>query len=478
MLFGCADTTPSPQDTDDGDDTSGTTDASTTGSTSSPVETSSADETSADEGSTGGDATQDPYVVGSRLEPILHRNADGDEILAAWHDPELGVDCSFAQTAGGSACVPSTSWSEGFADADCITPAGYWSGCGDIPEYARTSFATCGPVGVHRRGAPLAQVYRRDANGFCVEQMDVEGFEIEPVDDTALVTASRSVQAADEQLGYWRYVADDGSAESSGPIRLEDEQTCEPVRFGDDAACLANESVAVTAGFLHQDAACSGDDVAYGTVSDGCRPPEFARDFEGNRRTVTEALDVANVWFGSGPEGCTPLSEVGVSYEVYAHQPFQLGDAPSLDLQAIGEGRLQLQQPVSADGSNIGRPHYLWLDTELGFECGRIDDTNGEQRCAPYRFATTSHYEDPACEQPLLSEAEATAGTWRTVVDYSGSCERHLRGVAEVGDLYEGTAYRRTSEGGCEEAPAPSFELRTLDVRPPSELAVLEEVRP
>lgn len=481
VVVGCADAaSTSMNDIDSngsstgGTDSSATTALETATSSSGDIATS---EGPGDESSGGGEPADPPYSVGSRLQPVLQRNADGVERLATWHDPDLGFDCAFTETADGWACAPNRTWSEAFADEGCNTPATYWTGCDAPPLYARTPYAGCGPVGVLRRGDPLDRVYVRNGNGECTERENVDGYAVEPVDSSVLVGVERMLQPADDNLGYWRYSADDGSTQLAGPVLLADEQTCEPVRFGDEAACLANGTLAWNFGFLHRDASCSSDDVAYATAWDGCDPPRFVRDDRGERGTITEQLDLDEVWFGYDAEACTPLEDTQPNYLPYAYRPFEIGDAPSIVFETLGEGRLRLQQAYADDGAPISGPSGLWFDTAYGFECGYTDDTFGEQRCVPYSFVSASDYEDPQCERPLMFDRSGVEGAWRTVFEYPGDCERRLLGFAQVGGLHRGPYYQRNADGVCEET-TPSSHLRTLDLHPPSEAAELQEIRP
>lgn len=104
------------------------------------------------------------YENGSRLRARVFVGADGSRQFIGWNDTELGVDCAFQRTPGGTyRCLPtgaaffSPSY---FTDPGCSTPA-VLATCDAAPVYAFENFGTaCDPVYVvHDVGPALAMVY-------------------------------------------------------------------------------------------------------------------------------------------------------------------------------------------------------------------------------------------------------------------------------------------------------------------------------
>ena len=478
LLVACASAPSEATDTDEGSSGGPSGD-----STSTASETASSggegESTSAADTTTGGEPPDEAdHVAGSRLTPVLQGDTEGLERFAYWHDPELGSDCAFAETAEGFACLPLYSWgSNTFADSGCSQPALVDNGCGDVPEYGRFYDQLCGVQSLARRGEALETVYLRDSNDDCVEWTGGPGFRIEAVPTTMAVQATRSLRPVDATLGRWEYAADDGSAQWSGPVLVDEERVCSVESSDGEAVCLAGP-VPYVASYLHRDAACSSGGVLIVWPDEGCDVPRFARDRHDALWTVTGQLDLDAVWNGDDADSCTSLADQGPSYDVYGVRAFESGEAPEIGLEMLGAGRLRQRVPQTPGGERLSGPDYRWEDTALGFPCAYADDDHGEARCVPQAYASASYFSDPGCSTPLLRGPDERIGEWRTVYAYE-TCDRRLLGAGQVEASYPGDVYRPNGEGVCEALADPSSygPFFSIDLQPPSALAPMELLR-
>lgn len=451
------------------------------GSTSSVESTSEASSSSADESSTGGGpADAQPWAAGSRLRPVLEHDDEGLERLLRWFDPELEVDCYFAETVDGFACRPLAYWSaDTFADASCSEPATVDQGCSEVPAYGSLHAPGCGPPTAMERGEALEVLYRRDAEGACEAWRGASGYRLRPLSPSvALVGATRTLQEVDDQLGRWEYVGDDGSSQWVGPTVLDAdaELTCSPIEVDGAVAC-ASYPFASRQPSLHRAADCRTSDVAVGSVVEGCPAPRFVHDDGGGFGTITGSLDAEELW-RSGGGLCEPLDPDTWSdtARFYEFRPFESTDAPPMVLERVGSGRLRLQEPRSVDGDPLGLPSYEWFDTQLDTTCSSRNDGSGTSRCAPLASASLQFFGDAACSMPLIVDPRTSTG-WVSLWDYSPECASSLVGAARIGDAHEGEVYRLHPTEGCQAATDPGTLYGMAELIPPHGLVVLEQVR-
>lgn len=488
IALACSAQTPLSGDTDPMPGTSSTS-SSTGGSTTDDAETSSGEDTSFGDESSSGEgppAIEEPYTTGDRLRPVVHRSETGDLRLQKWFDPELDMDCYFQETEPGTfICSPAHIWSVSrFADPQCSEPATTANPCAPLPQYGRRYAGGCAPSEVWQRGEPLETTYRIDAEGACVGTPEPDAYRLEPADLSTFVAATRSLQAVDGDLGRWEFEADDGSTQWVGPIVLDREDFCAPTEVGEMLVCI-DSRVAWISGTRHQDAACSGDDVASAGSDETCPDPRFVRSQSGEVKTITGTLEADAVWQGAEGGSCTPLLDLSnpPNDDLYTFRDLESADAPALLRDRDGESRLRLQTLRTLEGAALTGPYYAWFDSELDVECQPASDDFGEQRCGPGTNWSTDLFTDATCSTAILRDGGYVyEDAWLTLTEYTideGCSQRRLIGAGQVGDVYSGDVYRLSAED-CERIDDPAY-LGTLRVFSTfygtADLAVLEEVR-
>jgi len=423
------------------------------------VHSDSADETAGDT-SGGSDDGLPLFESGERLRARLWDGGDGAQIFIGWYDTELETECYAIRLADGQIrCTPRWGHAGTFGDPECtqlvydLPP-----GCVDTPDYSLAPVLDgwCAAEGLPRH--ELYEIEERladgptfylDADGGCHQSSsETVRYALVPGDASAFVTFSESVVEYDDRVGVKLLSGKDGSHQVYQAIDLESGYGCGAWYQDPVTMCVPPVGLGIRDD-LYTDEACDDAGVAVDYQSgQGCEPQyAFTSDALFSLGDSLPASSISQESAGS----CEPWESFGATaYEVGG--PLPEGTFPSVQLGAIGSGRLSLPTMETLDGKLlVAGAVYGWDDAELG-KCYPRRTTQGDLRCSPADGGTDvgRYWTDAACSGQTLHREGApeieAAGTLRRVYIEQECGERLVDHVMEIGAEYSGPVYRYDSE--------------------------------
>ena len=435
--------------------------------------------------------TQLTFESGSRLRARVLDGGDGAKAFVAWHDTELGADCTFRRGLDDAMyCMP-----EGlrvsYADERCMEPIVFRTECSpeDAVYAANPITDDCGAPEdrqwqVYEAGAPLGQTTQRwwrNHAGVCVPVQSgerVEAYAAMPVFYDDLVRGDLGwANDITEDVVAAEVVADDGARQAVTLVDTDRGRFCAPeINLGNGTAlsapvdvpvCLPTAPIAVQTPdyFNYVDDTCTTltafsrcpapHEIAVSLEANACGGASFGAVHEIGPRLLEMYQSHDNVcsWVGElDPDPSTAHYAIGSTIT----QSF-----PWLERDTFGTGPLHGLHYVNRAGHPLMQASPTLHDQSWG-ECDvRRAHDGDELRCFPANATRwvgllgPTLYGDAACTDPVADAPRdettcAPVAAW-LVLDEEDTC-RQLAPVREAFSLvtpHEGAVFTRNADGTC-----------------------------
>ncbi len=417
-------------------------------------------------------------TAGSRLKLAVTEHDDGSSAVLGFFDSERGERCEFADAGDGVLrCLPDLDalgpFSVGminYTDAACTSPvvASYV----DAPTPTVVHSVDAGSCTVARRfyavGAPRsiaadASLYTRDADGSCGEvswSPDVVRFHAIGAEiPTSAFVAGEPSWSETGRVALRVITGDDGSVACDFDTLVDTEldQACRLVQVDDDDIRCVPRPVAAA---VYTGDTCDGTAIS-GTVVDQCADEVPRMVTESSERCQVRVREVvadqvmSDVMIGD-QYGTCEAADVGDTVRRLG-EPVDLETLPRFERRYVADGdRLERGELVSGDLATFRRQ---FRDTLRDMACTFETASDGALRCLPSSNSGSAAdmilaYTDEDCQTELrlaMVASDCLPEVPRYVLD------RQVEGttVHELGPVYPGTLYRKTSGGGCERSSTP-----------------------
>jgi hypothetical protein len=426
---------------------------------------------------TGGPDAEEPFVSGSRLRAVVHRNDVGDEVLWRWHDTELDLDCVLLPTGDGERrCLPFSFASIVYADPQCTEEA-VALGC-DTPEHVVRAGFACYEASlqyeVSQVGSAVSEVYCLDGGGQCQPCNATNAHRVTPVDIEQFAAATASLREFEDGLARIEVEGQDGSAQWIGPFDAKREAFCGVTNVEGAYACVSYHRASVAPN-VHRDPSCQSGGVAVDAYGPDCDTPD-AVVADGVVATIGDELSDADLYSGTGPDDCEAGAGYGPSLRLFEIVPAAADLFPAASIEMPGSGRLRPRMVHDGAGALVSVDSPSWYDEQLQSPCYATRSVEDTWVCAPAGYIPApTFFADAGCTTPLLRAATALTGWWSLYE--TAQCNARVEAAVRFGSEYDGPVYD-AREGGCEplDEPTQYAPFWVFDeVVPAAALAVIEQ---
>ena len=435
-------------------------------------------------GGDGGTADPDPpgsgnseWTSGSRLRAVVERGGADAQIFVAWHDTELGADCSWRHLNDGTyRCVPSAPSNDAlfYGDPQCTRRVYQHPACSDPPMAIADPAANegrCAAPRVYRVGAeiaPPAKAYYHDGTSCrSIGRPEAPTFKFYALDGTIdpeeLVSATLGQEPRGEHLVAEVFRGSDGTIDAraiADPARgwhcdLTDPGSthCTPQLMGYEYSYYSDSACTSRLGYFP-------DQMSRQPFCDDAPGALAEEDLVDDRRVLHE--------IGAAYTGAVYL-KAGQSCSIeppQAHPPFlffQFG--PLLDLSTLAsvapvtQGSERIRAVVlTAEGGARLRGVAL-VDQERGEQCDPALAADGTRRCVPIVTHRSSYYVDAACTQAVVAVPRGAPAPRLSRSDDTGYCDAPSRFFGFGAAPSAVTALYEREDDECEPAGGPDPSL-------------------
>lgn len=361
------------------------------------------------------------FASGARLRARIWRIGGSVDVLRAFHDTALDVDCAFLDDAGAHAapgasyvCVPSPAATHRdgvgpFADRDCTEPVGAVAP-GDAPSFVvvEPRDACAAPPVVHRAGPIVASrvPYERDASGACVRGAAPIAWAPlgERLADDALVRAVEAPEDRGGRIAARVLVASDGARQVVGGLDARGRSVAPAVATDGATRWLPSRVAFVGAGDVRfEDASCTHP-VATKLAHDAICPLDAALAFEGACGVgALYALGVPvdpAATFQLGDRGCAPARGASAVRAFELGAPLAAASFEAAEPEELGVGAARRRAFAATNGRAVVLREPV--DAATGQPCVVTTTADGALRCAPAVRASVAFFADDACTEPAF----------------------------------------------------------------------------